>query len=138
MGRRRGGVRRGRKEGGVRRRQLQQRSFLLLLLLRRGQQAEFLRNGWEGRLHCGGGACGRGLGWLFPGRSGGRLLLAGTLALARPGRLPGDDPPPAHAADGAADEARPAAAVRGVGGVLSEELKDSPQRKSRSLTKTDG
>ncbi|TNN71970.1 hypothetical protein EYF80_017758 [Liparis tanakae] len=128
-GSRRGVGRRGR--GGGRR----QRRFplLLLLLLRMSRQAEFLRHRLVDRLHGRRGAGGGGARRLLPGRSGVRLLRAGARRLTGPGRRSGDQAPPPHAADGPADEPGPAPAVRGVGGVLAEELENSPQRKRRCL-----
>lgn len=70
---------------------------------------------------------------LLGGGGGVRLMLPGALLLARPGRGSGDQAPAPHSTDGATDEAGPAAAVRGVGGVLAEQLEDSSQRERRCL-----
>lgn len=105
------------------------------MLLRLSQQAEFLRHRLVDRLHGRRGAGGSGVSRFLSGGSGVRLLLAGARRLARPGGRSGDQAPSPHAANSPADESGPAPAVWGVGGVLTEELEDSPQRQRRGLTR---
>ena len=139
-----GGVRRRRRGGNGRRRgqRQQKRRYvvvvpLLVRLLQLGlsQQAQLLRHRLVQRLHGQRGAGGSGESRLLARGGGVCLLLAGARGLGRPGGRSGDQTPAPHAADGPADEAGPASAVRGVGGVLTEQLEDSPQRKRRGLTK---